>query len=67
MLNAEDATKPLLSSAMPNQSSLVTIAKIFWLNHQEENANSLKEAPSKLKTDFIKPDHINILLLSTSL
>jgi hypothetical protein len=67
MSSVEDAIKPQSSSVMPNPSLHAITVKIYWQNHQEENANSQKEAPSKSRTDFIKPDHINILLLSTPL
>jgi hypothetical protein len=44
-----DATKQQSYSAMLNQSLPVITVKISWPNHQEENANLLKEAHSKLK------------------
>ena len=51
MLNAEAAAKPMLCSAMPNQSSPAITARTFLPSPLEENAWLPKEALSRSNTD----------------
>jgi len=67
MLNVEDATKPQLSSVTLNPSLLVTTVKTSLPNHQEVNADSLKEALSKSKIDLITLILLSNLFFTSSI
>ena len=63
----EDATKPQLSSVTLNPSSPVTTVKTSLPNHQEVNADSLKEALSKSKIDLITLILLSNLFFTSSI
>jgi hypothetical protein len=52
MLNVEAAARPMLFSAMLNQSLPAITVKMFSQNQLVENVKSPKEAPSKLSIDL---------------